>query len=245
MTTESKTASETTTEATPRCRDCDAPIDPTVDDRGLCEECEGNYEWCEVCREYQGTDGSECRHIFYASWGEWVGAGSYSGGWNSCREEFWGLLDALAAVPPEKVDWLKAEDPGRDLVTAIEAEIAANTFWLRSGAFCLHFYKLRPDLPNLRPGDGLPFASVDEDSLDDDSEDQDEDGAIDDSDIDIGLGWLSSLEDAKTPAANARTVQWIQLWRANRRLTVLNGGPRSLDWFRLRAASLRLGAVAG
>jgi hypothetical protein len=32
---------------------------------------------------------------------------------------------------------------------------------------------------------------------------------------------------------------------ATRRLTVLNAGPRSLEWFRLRFASLRLGMATG
>jgi hypothetical protein len=228
-----ETGSAATAPAT--CRDCDKPIDPAweVDDRGLCEDCEGNYEWCEVCKEYQDTDGSGCRHIFWLP-ANFSGSGTCFSGWSYNREDFWGLLDDLAAIPPDEITWCVDDHP--DLVTAIEAQIAVNAFWCGCRGW-IQFFSAPPGTI----GDGREFASINEEPIEEAWLARCE--ADEDREVNVGLEWLLSLEDAKTPAANARTVQWIQLWRANRRLALLDAGPRSLLWFQLRAASLKLAAV--
>jgi hypothetical protein len=188
-----------------RCTECDNFFPPDDLDRGCCESCLEYREWCEVCKCYQSTEGGECRHIHWTDCG-WVGAGTYEGGWDDCKEWFWALLDVLAGVDPVKA-WL---DGYPDIVTAIEAEIRKDAFFTRLEGFMmstptLYLYRLRPDLPH-RNEDGSPyslfFARIDADQIE-----------RDDGDVADGFGWLQSLWATDTPEANRRTVRWIKEWR--------------------------------
>ena len=193
-----------------RCFGCESVIGVYSD--GLCGTCydSGLYEWCNVCNEYQYTQGDECRHISWTECG-YIGAGVHKGDWDQSRGDFHAMLDLFAAVEKPCLD----DYP--DLVTAIECEVAKNAFWTRLEGFMLstptlYLYRLRPDLPHLEPGVGLFFARVEASQLGERDSDHD---------VATGFGWLQSLEDGKTLAANRRTVEWIRLWRANRRLEIL------------------------
>ena len=171
-----ETQADTVVESAARCRDCDAAIDPAVDDRGLCEDCESSYEWCEVCREHQDTGGNCCRHIFWVP-ADYSGSGTCFSGWSYDRQDFWGLLDDLAAIPADEITWWDEEHP--DLVTAIEIEIAANAFWCKEGAGSwIQFFRCPPGTE----GDGRSFAWVG-------------DGPIED-------GWLARCETGEDREVN-------------------------------------------
>jgi hypothetical protein len=185
----------------PKCEECGSTKNVI---NGLCESCEEDHVWCNVCERWFSTEGETCRHVFWTDCG-WYGAGQYEGDWDNSKEPFWAFLDVMAKVVDPCVD----DYP--DLVTGIESEIRKDAFWTRLEGFMLStpdllFYRLRPDLPR---HDGkitcLSFARIRPSQIE-----------RDDSAVADGFAWLQSLCADETKAANRRTLIWIREWRKER-----------------------------
>jgi hypothetical protein len=122
-----------------RCRDCGELKDGVIS--GLCESCEDNYEWCNVCREHIDRDDGLHRHLFWTENG-FAGSGAYEGDWPDSRDDVRAFLQACPI----------------ELAIAIRHGIAAGEFnlfftasmlgghahilakGLPSGFYCLHEY---------------------------------------------------------------------------------------------------------
>lgn len=215
------------------CRDCSSTED-VID--GLCEECSQNYEWCAVCHKDVSRDGNYCRHLSWTDGIGHVGAGTYEGDWDYCRESFHALLDLLAMIPQcatrdaDERGWLgwRDRDDGAadDLVTEIERWLVRDNFWtfLHGSMFGTPDCDFRHER---RKSDGWcpPFAELNSSWVNVWLSECPEkyEAAAD------GFKWLTTLESQKTKAANARTVRWIMEWRlgreAARRVTDTEGRP--------------------
>lgn len=56
------------------CKGCGDKKVAIYRDSRFCEDCDGNYYRCTVCKTYQNRD-DHCRHVFQNSDFEWMGAG--------------------------------------------------------------------------------------------------------------------------------------------------------------------------
>lgn len=196
-----------------KCQECGG-MDEVID--GMCEECEQDHVYCDVCKEWHPRDSDKCRHLYWTDCG-YSGAGSCDGEWDYCKESFFSLLDLLASIPRDgREGWGWARQTEETcLVSAMESRIAANNFWTFTHGFMLSMPELdfRQMRPDLGPDVGLAFAVVSSawprrwighhNEIYHAASD--------------GFGWLTTLEADKTPEANAETVKWIREWREARK----------------------------
>lgn len=187
---------------TSKCTECGSTEDII---RGLCQDCEEHFVWCDCCKEWRPT-GDECRHVFWTDCG-YAGAGTHETDWDSFKEPFHAFLNVLSRAKPEYVD-----NDYPDVLTGLESELRKNAFFtflsgpMIGGPPDLGFRRLRPDLPR---HDGrvisLEFAEFRAAAFS--GSDQE------DEDVCLGFSWLQSLGADDTKAANRLTVQWIREWR--------------------------------
>lgn len=188
-----------------KCRDCGGSNEVI---RGVCEYCDHNYVYCEVCKQDHRRDGELCRHLFWTDCG-YAGAGTYETDWKDIKADFFKALDALARIKKPDID----DHP--DLITGLRIEIGRHRFWDREEGFMLStpdliFYHERPDLAKHRDGKiiSLYWARLKASDF--------SDADLDDEDVRNGMQWLASLCARETKAANRQTVEWIKEWKSFR-----------------------------
>lgn len=173
------------------CTWCEAEDVAIYLDNGRCDECDYNVKWCVICKEEYHRD-KTCRHIFQGHDSEWDGAGvDYAKGYHSpsVRRSFAVLLNEM---PP---------DFAINLREAIE-----------SGRF--HTWLLAPliggggilELHGMPDRDGQSMLTIWGDLLMKIGAGERAEETAD------GYRWLASLYDERTPAANERTIRWIDEW---------------------------------
>lgn len=187
---------KTRRKAKAKCTECGS-TDEVID--GLCDSCESERVYCNICKVWHSREGEECRHLFWTEDG-YGGSGATETEPSEWKESFFRLLDRIAAV--KDWDWQGRGD--KTLVDALEVEIGRNAFWTFFHGFMfsrpdIDFVCLRPDLPC---GD-LAFATLRAETTE----------PWEGTGVDDGFNWLQSLQADSTPEANALTVEWIREWR--------------------------------
>lgn len=178
------------------CENCGAKEAEIFRDNGRCEDCDGQFYPCVVCREEQHRD-DHCRHIFEDSNFEWQGSGV-------------GIPDKYA-LKGLKRSLFKLFDLMPDGF-AVDLRVA-----IKSGRF--HTWLVAPliggggvlSLYGMPDRDGQSMLHKWGDDLIEIGHGNHAEETSD------GYHWLASLYDRKTIKANRATVTWIDEWLGTRR----------------------------
>lgn len=180
-----------------RCSECGELKDDVQGKQRLCEECEQDKDYCQICDEWADRAYGGCRHVGWVNDpGCCCGCGTTDITAEDHKESFCELLERLAP--------LKVYDSDDPLLPRLLAQIEANNFWtfwhgpMIGGPSDLD---LRYEVPG-RDGWCTWFAQIPaEVQLDWGDE------AIEA--MQLGMGWLTSL-DHRSMEANAITALWIR-----------------------------------
>jgi hypothetical protein len=197
--------SATTTTRRRRCSEC-GELKHNVDGKQrLCEDCEQDRTYCQICNYWHGAWGDGCRHVQWcAASGCNCGCGTDEIEPDEHRESFYVLLSKFAAMT--YYDFRRGKLP---LLPELRRLIAKNNFWT-----CWHgpLIGAPPDLAlrtQLRKSCYITWHDIR-------YTEQEAWGAKAIDAMQLGMAWLCSLDSSKTKAANALTVQWIDEWMASR-----------------------------
>jgi len=188
-----------------RCADCNVLCDPDDLDFGRCERCDDYYYYCRVCNDKINED-DDHRHVSWVNGHGWCGCG---GDWfepEHHRDSVWGFLDALAAIPQERLIYGIIDYGTATFDELLERFIGADNFWTFTHGFMMSTPTI--DFRHLvRKDFSCPFLCIRPDDVD----------AMQRPELSLGWAWLSSLCADETKAANATTVGWIREWRQFRK----------------------------
>lgn len=164
------------------CKWCRTKNTLVFRDNRLCEDCESRTIYCSICRARCSED-SKCRHVFYADYCCWSGAGVYPNGDPDMKRPVHRLLSALG------------EDFARDLIAAIS-----------SGKFHTWFVAPMIGGGGIITLYGMPPEKDWGEAICDMQERANAETLVN------GYKWLVSLYDRDTLRANRATVGWIEEW---------------------------------
>lgn len=157
-------------------------------DNNRCEDCDGDFVQCSICKEEQHID-SLCRHVFRDAGFEWAGSGAHQPS-DDVKTSFFELLSAM----PEAF--------APDLQIAIRSGLFHT--WmvapLIGGGGSLSLYGMP------KRGDRIMVIVWGDDLI--------RIGEADETDkLADGFCWLVSLYNLDTQKANRLTISWINQWK--------------------------------
>lgn len=188
-----------------RCSECGELKHDVLGRQKLCEKCEEDKDYCQVCDEWLDRSwGDGCRHVQWSNEiGCCCGCGTTHISMEAHKDSFMLLL---AKLTPIEVEF----HPEQRLLERMAEEIAANNFWTRWHGPLIG---APPDLEFHYEKDFGTHKSVL--SLCDIRYTAQEawgEEAIEK--MQLGMAWLTSLDD-KTTEANKLTAYWIRAYLAN------------------------------
>lgn len=93
-----------------KCKECGKRKD-VYEDSGLCEDCESNLDYCQICDEWQDTHwGNGCRHLQWSSFYGMMGGSGSCEGVELAEDQLPALLDCMG------------DEFAKNLLIAIETE---------------------------------------------------------------------------------------------------------------------------
>jgi hypothetical protein len=187
-----------------RCSHCGELKTEVLGRQRLCEDCEQDMTYCQVCDEWcDRTWGDGCRHVQWNDDIGYAGCGSTEVNADAHRESFMALATALRALSCSRYVPSRSEFESRPLLPAMRRLIASDNLWtcwcgpLIGGppSLDLRYEKKFPKhtsvltLRTIEPREQLAWGEQIEK-------------------MQLGMAWLTSL-DSETTKANRLTARWI------------------------------------
>lgn len=198
--------SEATKTRRRRCSECGELKHEVLGRQKLCEECEHDREYCTICDAWEHSD-SCCRHVQWSDeFGCCCGCGTNHIEAESHLASFEALLEKLE---PLRCGWTYSAN--MPLLPEMSRLIAANNFWT------FWHGPLIGAPPNVafkyeeRVRGKLQVFEL----IDIRGSDQEDWGEEAIEEMQLGMAWLTSLDDRSTKA-NALTAQWIDEYLARK-----------------------------
>lgn len=185
-----------------RCSECGELKGSVAGRQNLCDECEQGRTYCTVCDEWKDRAwGGGCRHVGWSDeLGMECGCGASELTAEDHRDSFALLLSKFAALKVH--DWDK---PPRPLLPDMLTLIEANNFWTTWHGPMIGG---PPDLA-LRYEKVFPTHTANVTLKDIYASEQESWGAEAIEEMQLGMAWLTSLDDT-TKDANRITAGWIR-----------------------------------
>lgn len=187
-----------------RCSHCNELKAEVLGRQRLCEDCEQDMTYCQVCDEWRDrTWGDGCRHVQWVGDIGQAGCGSTEIEADAHRESFVILATVLRSLSYSHYIPSRSKFESRPLLPAMQRLIAANNFWTRwcgpliggPPSLDLCYEKKFPKhtsvltLHTIEPNEQLSWGDRIEA-------------------MQLGMAWLTSL-DSETTKANRITARWI------------------------------------
>lgn len=195
------------------CRDCgktvaelEAEGEPSEIINGLCENCESDYVWCEVCQQMidEDTASYRHRHLYWDSEiGDWRGIGTYMD-----ERDYQTVRDSLSFL---------CDLIGGTFVTNLAYTIQT----MQMGFDSIHFsgsmlgysslnLSLHVPPPHTNRWSSLWFYSITDSEIRRWNEQCERDDL--EEALTPAIQWLIGLDNDKTEKDNHRTLEWLNSW---------------------------------
>lgn len=187
------------------CDECGRPTDAEPDiydgkEQRLCDSCDCDYVWCNICNDRLHAEDSLCRHLFYSGeWEDYGGCGSSD--WESHKTSFFAVLDKI----------------GDEAAKALTAALRLHRYFHQFRGSIFGYESFTADWWD-ETGQRRGYGHLFTESLFEEEEEA----------MAIGVQWLASLWAGTgypkegdgglpmTPQADDRTAEWIEEWLRDR-----------------------------